>query len=226
MVTDNQKTATTIVLLAAVLLLMFVPLSHAIPLAFAADKGLFTGLNHATTSSTLASHKQGLFTGLSDATSTSLTWHGPTQGQDSWYSQHNDEKYNKKSHHHGDGPTNNIKNFQNADCTSSSTANGGNANGGKGGTDNGGNGGTSPGGSGGSSNGGNGGSSNGGSGGSGGPSNGGNGATAGSGSFGGSTNGGSGGNSPGGDAGLGGSSGASSHTDCSNTSTFHISNTA
>ena len=85
MVTDNQKTATTIVLLAAVLLLMFVPLSHAIPLAFAADKGLFTGLNHATTSSAFASHKQGLFTGLSDATSTSLTWHGPTQGQDSWY---------------------------------------------------------------------------------------------------------------------------------------------
>ena len=48
MVTDNQKTATTIVLLATVLLLVLVPIGHTIPLVFAADKhGLLTGFSHA-----------------------------------------------------------------------------------------------------------------------------------------------------------------------------------
>ena len=116
-------------------------------------------MNHATTSFAFASHKQGQFTGFSHATTSSspANFHDATQGQGFWNQDPYQQQHNKKWHHHGDSPTNNIKNIQNADCTSSSTASGGDANGGSGGTGNGGNGGTSPGGSGGDSNGGNGG---------------------------------------------------------------------
>jgi hypothetical protein len=228
MVTQNQTSATTIVLLATVLLLTFVPFSHSIPYVFADKQRLLTGFSHATTSFAFASHKQGHFTGLSHATTS-------TQGQ--VWNQDSQQPYNKDSyknwHHHGsngDGQTNYIKNNQNADCNSISTASGGNANGGSGGTGNGGSGGSSLGGKGGDSNGGNG-SANGGNGGAspggnGGDSNGGNGATAGSGGPGGPSNGGDGGDVHGGTAGTGGSGAAGSQTDCSNTSTFNISNAA
>ena len=229
MVTQNQTSATTIVLLATVLLLTFVPFSHSIPYVFADKQRLFTGFSHATTSFAFASHKQGHLTGLSHATTS-------TQGQ-AW-NQDPQQPYNKDSyknwHHHGsngDGQTNYIKNNQLADCNSISTASGGNANGGSGGTGNGGNGGSSLGGKGGDSNGGNAGSANGGNGGAspggnGGDSNGGNGATAGNGGPGGPSNGGPGGDEPGGPGGTGGSGSAGSQTACSNTSTFNISHAA
>lgn len=156
MVTDNQKAATTIVVLAAVLLLTFVPFSHSLPIVFAAGKqASFSGMNHATTSFAFASHKQGQFTGLSHATTSSSLAKFPdtTQGQGVWNQDPYQQQHNKKWHHHGD-PSNNINNIQNADCISSSTATGGDANGGSGGSGNGGSGGSSPGGSGGSSNGG------------------------------------------------------------------------
>jgi hypothetical protein len=228
MVTQNQTSATTIVLLATVLLLTFVPFSHSIPYVFAGKQGLSSGFSHVTTSLAFASHKQGLFTGFGHAT---ISTQGQTWNQDP-QQQHYKDSY-KNWHHHGsngDGQTNYIKNNQNADCSSTSTANGGNANGGSGGNGNGGNGGLSTGGKGGDSNGGNG-SANGGNGGAspggnGGDSNGGNGATAGNGGPGGPSNGGDGGDVHGGTAGTGGSGAAGSQTACSNTSTFNISNAA
>jgi hypothetical protein len=226
MVTDNQKTASTIVLLAAVLLLALVPIGRTIPLVSAAHKqGLLTGFSHATTSSAFASHKQGLFTGFSHATTASSLagLHDTSQGQ-TWY-QHPDQQqqpqnYKKWHHHgsHGNSPRESIVNEQNADCSSTSTASGGNANGGSGGNGNGGNGGSSQGGGGGSSTGGNGGPNSGSPGGNGGP--------GGSGSPGGPSNGGNGGFLPGGHGGSGGSGSAGSQTACSNTSTFNVSNTA
>ncbi|MDQ6864625.1 MAG: hypothetical protein M3044_12465 [Thermoproteota archaeon] len=228
MVTQNQTSATTIVLLATVLLLTFVPFSHSIPYVFADKQGLSSGFSHVTTSLAFASHKHGLFTGFGHATTS-------TQGQ-AWNQdpqQHNKDSY-KNWHHHGsngDGQTNYIKNNQHADCSSTSTASGGNANGGGGGTSNGGTGGSSPGGKGGDSNGGSGGDSSGGNGGAspggnGGDSSGGNGATAGSGGIGGPSIGGPGGDAHGGTAGTGGPGAAGSQTACSNTSTFNISNAA
>jgi hypothetical protein len=212
MVTDNQKTMTTVVLLAAVLLVGFVPLSHAIPFVLADKSGLLTGFGHATTSLAFASHKQGVFNGFGHATtSTSLSsFKDRTQGQ--WsnqdpYQGHQQQHY-KKWHSHsssGYGIQEKVVNVQNADCTSTSNANGGNANGGTGGSGNGGNGGPSNGGSGGTNN---------------------DHGTGANGASGGFSGGGNGGNLPGGPGGTGGPSSATSQTSCSNTSTFHISNPA
>jgi hypothetical protein len=203
MVTENQKAVTTVVMLAAVLLLTFVPFSHTIPIVFADKQALLNDFSHATTSFAFASHNQGLFTGFSHATSSSspANFHDTTTQGQGWYQHPDEQQYNKNWHHHGshgDHPTISIKNNQNADCSSTSNANGGTANGG--------NGGNGPGGNGGASNGGNGGQT---AGGNGGPSNGGN-----------------GGDLPGGTGGSGGSGSAGSQTACSNTSTFNVSNPA
>ena len=210
MVTDNQKTMTMVVLLAAVLLVGFVPLSHAIPFVLADKSGLLTGFGHATTSLAFASHKQGVFNGFGHATtSTSLSsFKDRTQGQ--WsnqdpYQGHQQQHYKKWHSHNGYGILAKVVNVQNADCTSTSNANGGNANGGTGGSGNGGNGGPSNGGSGGTNN---------------------DHGTGANGASGGFSGGGNGGNLPGGPGGTGGPSSATSQTSCSNTSTFHISNPA
>jgi hypothetical protein len=231
MITKNCKRTRAIFLTGVVLLVTLIPLVHAIPLVYAFNvqeqrQQLFGGLSNPIASSPFDSYSnaKGSLTGSSPSTM-SLSNGGTHDTNDlgSWYkndqynykyngySGHNDnnnysDKPHKKWHHHGDkaGPL--VVNNQNADCSSTSNANGGAGNGGNGGNASGGNGGSSNGGSGGS--GGNGGATPGGSGG--------------NGAGGGSSNGAAGGSSTGG-PGTGGSSIAGSSTSCSNTSTFNIS---
>lgn len=212
MVTDNQRT--TIVLLATVLLLAVVPYSQSMLYAFADTHGLTNDFKHVTASFAFAPQKDHV-TGLGHSTSwSSVTSIPGTSGDHGWY-QSPDQQMNEMWHHGKSrgGQTNNINNIQNADCSSTSTSSGGNANGGGGGSSNGGSGGATSGGSGGGSTGGNGGATPGG-----------NGGTGGTGGPGGPSNGGSGSNAFGGDAGLGGAGTSGSSTTCSNKSTFHVSN--
>jgi len=232
MVRDSQsRMITRISTLVAVLLVMLIPLGHVTPLAFALQEQrqqLFGGFSHAIASSSFGSdsNRQGSLTGFSPS---ALSFSGigthDTNDGGSWYkhdqfnhkynnyrgdnNNNNNNNQHKKWHHHGSSSSGDlVVNNQNADCSSTSNANGGAGIGGSGGNTGGGNGGSSNGGSG--------------SGASGGTSNGGSGSTTGSGGSGGTSNGGNGGSSPGA-PGVGGSSDAGSETSCSNTSTFNLS---
>jgi hypothetical protein len=223
MITRNCKRTRASLLAGVVLLVTLIPLVHAIPLAYAFK---IQGFNNPIASSSLDSYSniKGSFTSSSPSTMSFSNagthdtgdtggWYKPDQYSYKYngYSGHNDnnnysDKPHKKWHHHGGKSGDLVVNNQNADCSSTSNANGGAGNGGNGGNASGGNGGSSNGSSGGA--GGNGGATPGGNGGNGGG--------------GGTSNGAGGGNSPGA-AGVGGPSVAGSSTSCSNTSTFNIS---